>query len=102
VPDGDRLVGRGLVFSVFAHRKYVDFLDSKVNLGMLRGVLPMAAYYGASPAAWSTLAVAWMSRLVGSDGARFVFWAAPALIRDLPEVPVWMILAHVVTFRRMA
>jgi hypothetical protein len=67
----------------------------------MRGLPLLAAGYGVSPGAWATLAIAWGSRLVGSDLGRFVFWAAPALIRDLPDVPAWMVILHAATFRRM-
>lgn len=99
--DKDKPVGRGLMASIQAHRKYTDFLDWKVNLFSLRGLVPFAAFYGVSPAAWLTLAVAWASRLVGTDAARFLFWAAPVLVRELPDVPAWLVLVHAVSFRRM-
>lgn len=100
-PDKDKLVGRGLIRSIWAHRPFNDWLDWRLNLCALRGVPFFAAYAGASPRAWLTLAVAWASRLVGTDGARFMFWGSPLLIRELPELPWWLVLAHVLTFRRM-
>lgn len=93
---------QGLLDAIKAHRPYTDWLDWKLNALSLRGVLFMSAYYGAPPHAWLSLAVAWASRLVGTDGARFIFWGAPILIRTLPEdLPMWMVAAHAITFRRM-
>jgi hypothetical protein len=99
--DKDKLVGHGLLSSIWAHRPYNDWLDWKVNVLALRGLPFFAAYYGASPRALAALAVAWASRLVGTDGARFIWWGSPLLIRELPDIPWWLVLAHVVTFRRM-
>ncbi len=99
--DRDQLVGRGLIHSIRAHKPYTDWLDWKVNALSLRGVPLLAAFYGASPQAWLSLAVAWASRLVGTDGARFLFWGAPILIRELPDFPTWMLALHLYTFRRM-
>ncbi len=101
VPDKDKLVGQGLIFSIRAHKPYTDWLDWKLNVFALRGVPLLGAYYGSPPLAWFTLAVGWASRLVGTDGARFMFWGAPLLIRELPDVPMWMVAVHVVSFRRM-
>lgn len=100
-PDHDQLVGRGLLHALRAHRPYVDFLDWRVNVFALRGVVPLAAFYGVSTSAWLTLAVAWFSRVVGTDACRFAFWAAPILVRELPDVPAWAVLAHAATIRRM-
>ena len=61
----------------------------------------LALFYGAPTNAWVALAVGWGQRLICSDLGRTVFWAGPLLIRDLPDVPAWMVLAHAVTFRRM-
>lgn len=97
----NNLVGNGLVASIRAHKPYTDWLDWKLNLFALRGVPLLGAYFGASPLAWLALAVGWASRLVGTDGARFMFWGAPLLIHGLPDVPLWMVAAHVATFRRM-
>jgi hypothetical protein len=100
--DENRNVGRGLVPSIFAHKPYTDWLDWKVTLMSARGVPLLAAYYGAGPKAWLALGVAWASRLVGTDGARFIMWGTPLLIRELPaELPWWAVALHVMTFRRM-
>jgi hypothetical protein len=100
-PDRDELVGRGLLHALKVHRPYVDFLDWKVNLFALRAVPFAAAYYGASPFAWVSLAVAWFSRVVGTDACRYAFWGAPMLIRQLPpDFPAWAVGVHLATFRR--
>lgn len=99
--DTDKLVGVGTVGAIRAHKPYVDWLDWKLNLLALRGVPFFALFYGTSPLSWVTLAVAFASRLVGTDGARYLFWGAPLLIRELPDLPSWLVLAHVLTFRRM-
>lgn len=99
--DNDVRVGRGFVYSLLVHRRDHDWLGWQQTAFALRCLPLFAAAYGVSPAAWATLAVAWASRLVGSDLGRFAFWAAPALVRELPDVPSWLILVHVATFRRM-
>lgn len=101
-PDADKLVGRpGLIATIQAHRRYTDFLDWRVNLLSLRGLVPLAAYYGVSPLAWLAVLVAFASRLVGTDASRFLFWAAPVLVRELGDVPAWLVLVHACSFRRM-
>ncbi len=100
--DGDIRVGRGLRWALHIHRQDHDWLSWEQTLFALRGLPLFAAGYGATPGAWMTLGFAWASRLVGSDLGRFAFWGAPILVRDLPELPVWMVLLHTVTFRRMA
>lgn len=101
-PDDDKLVGRGFIYAIKAHKPYVDWLDWGVNVFSLRGLPLMAAYFGVSPWAWLTIAVAWASRLVGSDNGRLILWGAPALILAMPhDIPAWMVLAHAVTFRRL-
>jgi hypothetical protein len=67
----------------------------------LRALVPAAMVYGCSPRAWLALAVAFASRLVGTDTGRFLFWAAPPLLADTPDLPMWVVAAHVLTFRRM-
>jgi hypothetical protein len=101
-PDDDFRVGRGFVASLMTHRQDHDWLAREQTLFAARGLPLLAAGYGVSTAAWATLAVAWCTRLVGSDLGRFVFWAGPILVRDLPDVPAWMVMAHAITFRRMA
>ena len=58
--DGDQLVGRGLLYSLRAHKPYVDFLDWRLNIVALRAVPLLGEYYGASVQAWAALAVAWL------------------------------------------
>ncbi len=100
-PDADPRVGLGAIKALFAHRKDHDWLGIEQNLYAMRAVPLLAAAYGTSPAAWTSLAVTWASRLIGTDLARYALWAAPAMLRDMPDVPSWMVLAHVMTFRRM-
>ena len=101
-PDGDALVGRGLLQSLTLHKPFHDWLGTDQNVFALRGLPLMAAYFGESPQAWAALAVAWCSRLVGTDLGRFAFWAAPIMVRELPDFPAWMAMTHAVTFKRMA
>lgn len=101
-PQGtDNLVGHGVLAAIRAHRPYQDWLDPKVVLLALRGVLAWPVYAGTSAAGWSAFAVAMGSRLLGSDTGRFLFWAAPIMIRDMPEVPAWVLALHIATFRRL-
>ncbi len=99
--DDDTRVGRGFITSLFVHKQDHDWLNAEQTLFAMRGVPLLAAGYGVTPSAWATLGIAWASRLVGSDLARYAFWAGPALVRDLPDVPLWMVAAHAMTFRRM-
>jgi len=100
--DGDLLVGRGVIRSIAAHRQYVDFLDWRVNLLGLRSLPLLGAWYGLPLPAWAALVVANGSRIIGSDGARFLFWGAPAVVCSLPDdIPSWVIAVHVLTFRRL-
>jgi hypothetical protein len=98
--DKDKLVGRGLLHSIKSHRPYVDWLDMRVHALSLRGLWLAMAYCGCSVRALATVGVALASRLIGTDGCRFMFWAAPVVIREMPDVPLWFVLAHVLTFRR--
>lgn len=100
-PDADALVGIGFVRALLRHRPFHDWLGWEQTIFALRGLPLMAAHFGASPAAWWSLAIAWGSRLVGTDLGRFAFWAAPVMVRDLPELPSWMVMLHAVSFRRM-
>lgn len=98
--DSDKLVGGGFLHSLRVSRPYNDFLDAKTTFLGLRGLPLMAAYFGVGWQAWVTLAVAWASRAVGTDFGRFVWWAAPALVVKLPDVPLWMVALQIGTFRR--
>ncbi len=100
--DDDVRVGRGLWSSLKQHRRDHDWLNWEQTIFPLRAIPLLAAAYGTSLAAWTTLGFTWATRLVGTDLARYAFWAAPIMIRDMPDVPTWMVLAHVVTFRRQA
>jgi hypothetical protein len=100
-PDGDALVGRGTLQALSAHRPYNDWLDMRVHWYSLRGLWLGLAWFGCSTQAAATLAVAALSRLVGTDSCRFMFWAAPIIIRELPaDIPLWALGLHVVTFKR--
>jgi hypothetical protein len=101
-PDRDPLVGQGFVKSLALHRPYNELLDWRLNVLSLRGLPFLAAFYGVSPLAWGMLALAWLSRVVGTDLGRYMFWAAPMLVRELPDVPAWLVMAHALSFRRMA
>lgn len=99
--DSERVGLDTLRGSIEAHRPYVDFLDWRVNVFGMRSVLPLAAWNGAPMSAWTALAVANASRIVGTDGCRFLFWGAPLLIRSMGDVPLWVVALHVVSFRRL-
>lgn len=96
----DRLVGHGTWGAVRAHKDYVDLMGETGLLWSLRGLPVMAAYLGATPAAWASLAVAYASRIIGTDTSRFLLWAAPPLCAGLADAPLWMVALQVVTFRR--
>lgn len=99
--DGDVLVGdTSLLGTIRAHKPYVDWLDGRVHLLHLRGLWLVAAT-APSPQVLATTAVALASRLVGTDGGRFLLWAGPALAAAMPaDVPLWVLALHVLTFRR--
>jgi hypothetical protein len=99
-PDADRLVGHGTWAAIKAHKPFQDFLDPWTVVYGLRAVLPLDAYFGASPRAWAALALAFATRVIGTDSCRFLFWAAPPMIADTHDAPLWVIAAHVLTFRR--
>lgn len=101
-PDADLRVGRGILHTIWVHRADHDWLDYRQTLLVLRGLPFLALFYGCSKAAWFTLGLSWMTRLICTDLGRLSFWAAPLIIRDMPDVAPWMALAHAVTFRRMA
>lgn len=101
-PDSDPRVGRGFLRSLVEHRCDHDWLDWKQTTLAMRGLPFFAAWLGVTPAAWCALALSWAARLVCTDLGRLTLWAAPVMIRDLPELPAWMVLVHAVTFRRIA
>jgi hypothetical protein len=100
-PDQDMRVGRGTVHAIFNHRVDHDWLDWKQTFWAMRGLPFLAAAFGVSTSAWVALGLTWTTRLICTDLGRMVLWAGPVMIRDLPEVPAWMVLVHAVTFRRM-
>jgi hypothetical protein len=98
-PDlADRLVGYGFVDTVLVHKPHVDMLNAGGLAWALRGVIPLAAWLGAPVQAWVALGVAFASRLVATDTARALMWAAPPLILKL-DVPEWAVALHVMSFR---
>jgi hypothetical protein len=98
----EEVCGHDLRGALRAHKPFQDLLDWKKVVLPLRGALPMAAFYGAPPMAWAAFALAYASRLVGTDTARFMLWAAPPMVAALPDdLPAWAVLAHVMTFVRM-
>lgn len=101
--DKDRLVGRdSLLATIRAHKPYVDFLDWRVNVYALRAVLPLACFTGVSLQAWVTLAVAWFSRVVGTDACRYALWGAPLIVREVgADAPLWVVAVHCMFVRRM-
>ena len=100
-PDADERVGRGTLSALLAHRQDNDWLSWRQTFFALRLLPFFAAWLGTSPAAWCALGLAWAARGVCTDLGRLVFWAAPLMIRDMPDVPAWLVMAHAVTFRRM-
>lgn len=99
-PDPVKLVSHGAWAAIKAHKPYQDFLDGKVLLVGLRGLLPLAVYDGMPARSWLSLAVAVGSRVLGTDTCRFLFWAAPPIVADARDVPMWYLALHLVTFRR--
>lgn len=97
----DRLVGhKSMLATMLAHRPHVDLLNEGGLVWALRGIPLWAAYAGAPLSAWVALGVAFASRLVGTDTARCLMWAAPALLMHM-DPPWWAVALHVVTFRRV-
>lgn len=92
--------GPGMWTTIKGTRPYQDLLDGKILLVGLRGLLPIAAYDGMPVRAWLSLAVAFASRVIGTDTCRFLFWAAPPMVADARDVPMWYLALHIVTFRR--
>ncbi len=100
-PDDDIRVGRGFIYSFLTHKGDHDWLSLQQTLTSSRALPVMAGFYGVSTAAWLALGLAWGQRLICSDLGRLVFWAGPIIVRDLPDVPTWLVLVQVMTFRRM-
>ena len=98
--DSDRFVGTSFVSAVTAHRGARDLLGGDGLLWSLRGVSVAAAWLGTSRAGWSAFALAATSRLVSTDAGRCMIWCAPPMLAAMPEIPPWVVAAHVLTFRR--
>ncbi len=98
--DKDGLVGHSTWQAIKAHRPYQDMLDPVIVALGLRAALAWPIYAGGSTRAWAALVMAFGSRIIGSDTCRFLFWAAPPLIADSPDAPLWVLGLHLVTFRR--
>lgn len=96
----DHLVGLSTWGSIKAHKPHVDLLNEGGFVWALRGVVPLAAWLGAPVQAWVALGLAYTSRLVATDTARSLMWAAPALLMHL-DPPAWAVALHVVSFRRV-
>ncbi len=94
----DRLVGHGFIGTIVAHKPHVNLLNEGGLVWALRGVPLLAAWLGAPVQAWVALGVAFASRIVATDTARSMMWAAPILIRDV-DAPAWAVALHVVSFR---
>ena len=91
----------GFMFHARGSQRMGDWLDWNTWVWPLRGVVPIAAFVGVpSPSAWLALGVSAASRLMGNDISRFFVWAAPPFIAGMGDVPLWMVLVHVMTFRR--
>lgn len=99
--DSDRFVGRGTLGAFLLHRGQRDLLGVEGLLWSLRGVPVAAAWLGTSVAGWSALALSAASRLVSTDAGRCMIWCAPPMLSAMPEIPPWVVAAHVMTFRRM-
>jgi hypothetical protein len=97
----DRLVGhKSMLATMLAHKPHVDLLNEGGLVFALRGIPILAAWQGVSWHAWTALAVAFASRLVGTDTARCLMWAAPALLLEI-DPPWWAVVIHIMTFRRV-
>lgn len=97
----DRLVGhKSTLATMLAHRPHVDLLNDGGLVWALRGIPLWAAYVGAPVQAWVALGVAFVSRLVGTDTARCLVWAAPAFLMHM-DPPWWVVALHLVSFRRV-
>ncbi len=96
-----RLLGHSLLDALGAHRPFVDMLSPAGLMMSLRGLPFIAGYVGATPTAWASLVVAMASRMMGTDTARFLMWAAPPLCAGMVDAPTWMVALHVATFQRV-
>jgi hypothetical protein len=94
----DRLVGHDFIGTVLAHKPHVQFFGEGGLVWAMRGVVPLAAWLGAPVQAWAALGVAFASRVIATDTARSLMWAAPPLLMKL-DVPEWAVALHVMSFR---
>lgn len=99
--DLDMRVGRGFVATLDAHRPDHDWLNWRQTFFALRFLPFFAAWHGIATSTWIALGISWATRLICTDIARLAFWAAPLLIRDMPDVPAWMVMVHALSFQRM-
>jgi hypothetical protein len=96
--DADLFVGHeSLIRTIRAHKPRQDLLSWEAMVWSLRGVPLLAC----TPVGWISLAVSFASRLVATDTARCMVWAAPPILAAAPNVPWWFVAMHVMTFRRM-
>ncbi len=96
----DRLVGLPFWDTLKVHRPFQDMIDPMPIVWSLRGLPFLLMVYGGSLRAWVALIVANGSRVLGTDTTRFLFWAAPALVVDAGDFPIWALGLHVLSFRR--
>lgn len=99
--DQDVRVGRSFLATLMAHREDHDWLNWRQTFFALRLLPFFAAWHGIERSTWIALGISWMTRLICTDIARLAFWSAPLLIRDMPDVPAWMVMLHAVSFHRM-
>jgi hypothetical protein len=106
--DGDPYVGHPTIREAIKfHRdvKAQDLLDIKSVFIPLRSLVMAPAVFGAEPRTWAALALAYASRILGTDPGRFMWWAAPPLAYDFAHrggyyIPIALAL-HIATMKRM-
>jgi hypothetical protein len=103
--DADPYVGHPSTWSALQfHRKAQDLLDPMAVVVPLRGLLVAPVVFGAEPRTWAALSLAYVSRVMGTDPGRFMWWAAPPLAFELGQrgghwVPLILAL-HLATMKR--
>lgn len=101
--DHDKLVGVGFWGAIKAHKPYVNLLEGRLLWYGYRMVGVLACAWMTSVRAWAAVAVAFGSRILGTDTCRYLFWAAPAAI-VATDVPAWAVVPavgiHLATFRK--
>jgi hypothetical protein len=100
-PDADRLVNLDLKTCVKRHKRYQDFLEYKQWWIPTRLLPLLAAWQNVPSRAWGAFALAHASRVMGTDAGRFILWGAVPLIQAMPDIPLWLLMIQVFTFRRM-